>query len=159
MSAALTLEESKSLLALCRAGRLYEIEDWIRAGRSIEVSEGVRQSPLQVAMDTDFKAWIELLIRNETQIKNKNKALGEAVERRRLHLVELLVEHGAEISFVPFADVLQNAAGIRRSSDSFWIGMLQCNHRSTVRRCVRRKSAILPSGVQGVPGEAPRAGW
>jgi hypothetical protein len=107
MSAALTLEESKSLLALCRAGRLYEIEDWIRAGRSIEVAEGARQSPLQVAMDMGFHSLIRLLVRNETRIKSKNRALADAVERRRLNLVELLVEYGAEISSVPFAEVLR----------------------------------------------------
>jgi len=107
MFAALTLEESKALLALCRAGRLYEIEDWIRAGRSIEVSEGARKKPLQVAIDTGFQSLIELLVRNETHVKNKNKALADAIEGRRLNLVELLVEHGAEILSVPFADALR----------------------------------------------------
>jgi hypothetical protein len=107
MSAALTLEESKSLLALCRAGRLYEVEDWIRAGRSIEVAEGVRKTPLQVAIDTGFQSLIELLVRNEADVNNKNKALADAIQRRRSDLVELLVEHGAEISSVPFVDVLR----------------------------------------------------
>lgn len=107
MSAVLTLEESKSLLALCRAGRLYEIEDWIRAGKSIEVSEGVRKSPLQVAMDTGFQSLIELLIRHEERLEVKNEALANAVERKRLDFVELLVSNGAEVRSVPLADVLR----------------------------------------------------
>ena len=35
MSSQLTVEESKTLLALCRAGKLYEIERWITSGKSI----------------------------------------------------------------------------------------------------------------------------
>src|ERR1700693_1020151 len=31
------LEEAKDLLNLCRAGRLYEIEKWIAAGRPLEI--------------------------------------------------------------------------------------------------------------------------
>jgi len=104
---ALTLEESKSLLALCRAGRLYEIEDWIQSGKSLEVSPGVRTTPLQVAIATGFHSLIELLVRNEANTRNKNTALIDAIERRRLHLVELLVEHGAELLSVPFLDVLR----------------------------------------------------
>jgi hypothetical protein len=108
MSAELTLEESKALLALCRTGRLYEVEDWIRAGRSIAVAKEVRKSPLQVAMDTGFQSLIELLIRSETRIEIKNKALADAVGRRKLHLIELFAEHGAETSSVPFVDVLRS---------------------------------------------------
>ena len=40
MASVLTTDESKALLALCRTGRLYEIEDWIRAGKSIQIAQG-----------------------------------------------------------------------------------------------------------------------
>jgi hypothetical protein len=62
--ARLTLEQSKTLLTLCRTGRLYEIEDWIRAGKSIEVAAGARATPLQVAFETGFQSLTELLVRN-----------------------------------------------------------------------------------------------
>lgn len=107
MPATLTLEDSKALLALCRTGRLYEIEDWIKAGKSLQVAESLRTTPLQVAIKTGFRSLIELLVRNESQVEIKNKALADVIERPRMELVELLVNHGAEISSVPFEDVLR----------------------------------------------------
>ena len=38
MASILTTEESKALLALCRTGRLYEVEDWIGAGKSLRIA-------------------------------------------------------------------------------------------------------------------------
>ena len=107
MPAVLTKEESKELLALCRSGRLYEVEDWIRAGRSLQIADGVRGTPLQVAVQKGFRSLIELLARNESQVKVKNKALYWAVERRRMDLVELLIKNGAEAASVPFVEVLR----------------------------------------------------
>ena len=107
MPAVLTKEESKELLALCRSGRLYEVEDWIRAGRSLQIADGVRGTPLQVAVQKGFGSLIELLARNESQVKVKNKALYWAVERRRMDLVELLIKNGAEAASVPFVEVLR----------------------------------------------------
>jgi len=95
------------LLALCRAGRLYEIEDWIRAGKSLVIAEGVRGTPLQIALEKGFRSLIELLVRDESQVKIKNKAIIWAVEHRRIDLVELLVKNGAEIASVPYAEVLR----------------------------------------------------
>ena len=37
MGAVLAVEEAKQLLKLCEVGRLYEVEAWIRAGRSLEM--------------------------------------------------------------------------------------------------------------------------
>ena len=45
MASILTTEESKALLALCRNGRLYEVEDWIRAGKSLRIA-GLTQRDL-----------------------------------------------------------------------------------------------------------------
>ena len=42
MSETLTSEDAKSLLHLCRAGRLYEIEKWIASGKSIQTPAEVR---------------------------------------------------------------------------------------------------------------------
>ncbi len=107
MASVLTREESKELLALCRAGRLYEIEDWIKAGKSIQMAEGVRGTPLQIAVVKGFRSLIELLVRNESQVKLKNKALAWAIEHRRMDLAQLLVDNGAEIASVPFYEVLR----------------------------------------------------
>lgn len=111
MASVLTKEESKELLALCRTGRLYEIEQWIRGGKSLQIAEGIRGTPLQIVVEKGFQSLVELLVRNETQVRVKNKALNWAVEHRRADLVKLLVTYGAEISSVSFAEVLRTWDG------------------------------------------------
>lgn len=104
----LTLEGSKALIGLCRAGKLYEVEEWIKAGRSLQVAPSVRKSPIEVAIETGFHSLIVCLVRNESQIAVKNRALIAAVENRKLDLIELLVSHGAEVGAAPFLDVLRS---------------------------------------------------
>jgi hypothetical protein len=106
MSETLSLEDSKFLVGLCRAGRLYDVERWIAEGKSIRTSPRIRKSPLQVAIDLGFHSLIELLARNEDSKAAKNQALAESVSARRLDLVQLLALHGAEIQSVPLVDVL-----------------------------------------------------
>ncbi len=106
MPETLSPEDSKELLGLCRAGKLYDIEKWIADGKSIRTSPQIKKPPLQVAMDLGFHSLVELLIRNEDRVEVKNRALAEAIERKRVDLVELLVSYGAEIRSVPLCDVL-----------------------------------------------------
>jgi hypothetical protein len=102
----LTTEDSKTLIALCRAGRLYEVEQWIQAGRSISVAPQIKKGPLQLAIELGFHSLIELLVRNEKSQITKNQGLEYAVARRRLDLVQLLVSNGADILSIPLGDVL-----------------------------------------------------
>lgn len=60
-----------------------------------------------VALDNGFHSLVELLVRNEPSQDVKNLALLNAVSLKRLDLIELLVSHGAEVSSVPFFEVLQ----------------------------------------------------
>jgi hypothetical protein len=109
MNETLTLEEAKLLIGHCRAGRLYEVERWIASGKSIQPpppSGKLPKTPLQVAIQTGFHSLVELLIRNEASQEVKNRALSEAVSTKRLDLVQLLVEHGAEIRAVPLVEAL-----------------------------------------------------
>lgn len=104
--ALLSLPESKDLLKLCSEGKLYEIANWIAAGKPIRIAPESKQTPLQVALDLGFHSLVELLVRNETAQSEKNRALRQAVGIRRFDLVELLVSHGADPLSIPFADVL-----------------------------------------------------
>ena len=108
MSELLSPEDAKVLMRLCRAGRLYEIEKWIAAGRSIRTSADFKKAPLHVAIDLGFHSLVELLARNEPCQALKDKALGSAVSKKRLDLVELLVTHGAQLRSVDLDDVLLN---------------------------------------------------
>lgn len=106
MSAPLTPTEAKELLRLCESGRLYEIDAWIRAGRSLTVPHEIRKTPLAVAISTGFHSLVELLLRNEQSQQAKNEALRLAIQLDRRALVELAVVCGAEAKSVPFIDVL-----------------------------------------------------
>ena len=105
-----TFEESKLLLQLCRAGKLYEIEKWIASGKSIQTPAEVRKTPLHIAIDSGFHSLVELLARHESRQEVKNQALSLAVSEKRLDFVELLVAHGAQPRSIPLADVLLNGS-------------------------------------------------
>lgn len=102
----LTPIESKALVNLCRAGKLYDVEGWIEAEKSIRPAPEIRKTPLTVALDLGFHSLVELLIRYEDRPEIKNRALAFAVEAKRLDLIELLVANGAQVESVPLADVL-----------------------------------------------------
>jgi ankyrin repeat protein len=106
MTDELPVDEAKQLVGLCAAGRLYAVEEWVRTGRSLQVPPQVKKTPLAVAMDTGFHSLIDLLLRHAPDPRAKNQTLHQAVHRRRLDLIELAVAHGAEITSVPFVDVL-----------------------------------------------------
>jgi hypothetical protein len=106
MSATLTPAEAKELLRLCESGKLYEIDAWIRAGRSLTVPHEIRKTPLAVAISTGFHSLVELLLRNEQSQQAKNEALRLAILLDRRALVELAVVCGADAKSVPFIDVL-----------------------------------------------------
>lgn len=91
----LSPDDAKFLVGLCRAGKLYEIEKWIAAGKSIRAPPQIKKTPLKVAIDLGFHSLIELLVRNEGSQAAKDRALSDAVSRRRLDLVELLISCGA----------------------------------------------------------------
>src|SRR5688572_2588022 len=106
MSSPLSDRDARELIRLCRAGRLYEVDAWIRAGRSLDVPREVRTTPLRVALETGFHSLIELLLRNEVSQDVKNEVLRQALFMDRREVVELALTYGAEITSVPFLDVL-----------------------------------------------------
>lgn len=99
------LEDTKTLLKLCRDGRLYEIAKWIADGKPLDIP-AKHGTLLQVAVQTGFHSLIELIAKQESNRSSKSAALASAVSLHRLDLVELLVENGAEVRSVPFSDVL-----------------------------------------------------
>ena len=103
--ASLNPDEERALLALCDAGRLYAVEEWIRTGRSLAVS-GKKATPLDIAMHRGFHSLVELCLRHETSQTAKNGALTRAVADRRADLAELAVSYGADVRSVPFADAI-----------------------------------------------------
>jgi ankyrin repeat protein len=98
--------DAKELVRLCRAGRLYEVEAWIRAGRPLTVPREVRTTPLDVALGTGFHSLIELLLRHEESQEVKNGVLSHAVFLHNPAVVELAIANGADVTSASFLDVL-----------------------------------------------------
>jgi hypothetical protein len=109
MPTPLSHADGKELTRLCRTGRLYEVEAWIRNGRSLTVPREVRTRPLDVAIETGFHSLIELLLRHEESQLIKNDVLHQALLVDKPEVVELALSCGAEITSVPFLDVLLTA--------------------------------------------------
>ena len=104
------VDQGRELIHLCRAGRLYELEKWITAGKSLDISSAKRRGRqkglLEIAVETGFHSLVELIAKHETNQASKDAALAHAVSAHRLDLVELLLANGAEIKSIPLLDVL-----------------------------------------------------
>jgi hypothetical protein len=103
-------DQARVLVSLCRTGKLYEIADWILAGKSLDIStatkRGRQKSLIEVTVETGFHSLVELIAKHCTNRLAKNIALHKAVESRRLDLIEVLLENGADIRSIPLADAL-----------------------------------------------------
>ncbi len=64
------------MLALCAAGRLYAVEEWVQAGKSLQVPREFKKMPLSIAVFTGFHSLIELLLRHERSQQAKNDVSG-----------------------------------------------------------------------------------
>lgn len=106
MPGCLTPADAKDLLRLCQAGRLYEVEAWVRGGRPLAVPPEVRKTPLDVALGTGFHSLVEFLLRHEKSQEVKNGVLAHALLWNKRAFIELAIEHGADSKSVPFVDVL-----------------------------------------------------
>ncbi|MFN7984946.1 MAG: hypothetical protein U0Q11_24145 [Vicinamibacterales bacterium] len=102
---ALSPEDDESLIAMCEAGRLYDLESWIREGRALTGS-GRRATALEIAVRRGFHSLVELCLRHESSQHSKNLALTLAVDGRRADLAELALTYGADIHAVCFFDAL-----------------------------------------------------
>ena len=88
---------------LCRAGRLYDIEEWIRRGEPLQLAPGITQrgrrvsSAIDVAMETGNQALVLLLLCNgydpNTELPSP---LDKALQARRYDLVDDLLAWGAD---------------------------------------------------------------
>jgi hypothetical protein len=87
----LSIAEAKDLLRLCKAGRLFDVQNWIASGKSLCVPDESKTTPLEVALNSGFHSLLELLLQNEENQQLKNRALQRALSQKRLDLIELLV--------------------------------------------------------------------
>lgn len=94
-------DEIRQLVELCRAGKLFAVQEWIREGKPVNPPppkrKGVRsQTPLEVAIDRGFHSLVEVLLQGGADIEAQrwNGPMEQILQMRRLDLVQLLVDHG-----------------------------------------------------------------
>jgi hypothetical protein len=101
------------LIRLCRQGKLFEVQEWIRDGRPVALSAEMsrktpKRNPLRTAIDEGFHSLVQVLLDAgcPTTVGNY-RALDHAVELRRADLATLLVSHGADVREVSMSFVLE----------------------------------------------------
>jgi hypothetical protein len=104
-------EELKPLLALCRAGRLFDVQTWIAAGKPLDPPDSGRRtmSPLEVAIDLGFHSLAQVLLEGGAcpTSHHYNGPMRRALEARRLDMIRLLIEHGYDPTTVDMEVVFQ----------------------------------------------------
>ncbi len=102
-------DDIKQLIALVRAGKLFEVQKWIADSKGTVPPEPYRSSPIRVAMKTGFHSMVEVLLMTDVKQDEKNYLLRRAVWDNKFELAILLVESGADIQSVDFAEVCDTA--------------------------------------------------
>jgi hypothetical protein len=76
--------EAEELVRLCRTGKLYELEKWIKDGKSLEIAATTKvrrqRALLEIAVETGFHSLVELAHAVVPETVNRNAS------RRRHHL-------------------------------------------------------------------------
>lgn len=108
-----TYDKIKPLIDHCRAGRLFDVQDWIAAGKPVNLplrpaKKARKKCPLRVAMEKGFHSLVQVLLEAGAQITDGSfNALDLALMDRRLDLIELLVAHGADVNSVSMVSVFE----------------------------------------------------
>lgn len=77
------IDVAQELIALCRAGKLYEIDRWIASRKSLDISvakgRGRQRGLLKLAVKTGFHSLVELITKIESCQSARDAALMSAV--------------------------------------------------------------------------------
>lgn len=138
MTRAANVDELQPLLELCRAGKLFDVQQWIQQGRAVALPSGAatrrhEKNPLRVAMDKGFHSLVQVLLEAGASSREGNyDALEHAVSMRRPDLASLLIDHGADVGTVSMRLVVEmwepemvelfiaNGASLVRDSPVAW---------------------------------------
>jgi len=92
-------QEIAALTKLCRAGRIYAVEEWIRSGKPLWLADVPKRrfrSPLRVAIDSNQFDLALLLLCNGFPAETGESLLSYALRCKRMRYVELLLAWGAD---------------------------------------------------------------
>ncbi len=103
MRRARTRDEIKPLIELCKAGHLYEVQEWIAQGKPIEPAPAKpkiqrQRSPLEYAIGCGFHSLVQVLLEGGATVEYPGAydALSQALNEKRFDIVQLLVKHGVD---------------------------------------------------------------
>ena len=92
-------------MALVRAGRLFDVQRWIAEGKRTVPPKPYWFSPLRTAIETGFHSMVEILLQAGIDQDEKNTLLNRVVWNSDFDLIQLLVDHGADVHSVDLGSV------------------------------------------------------
>lgn len=107
-----TLDEIKPVIELCRAGKLFAVQDWITEGKPVNLPHLPRRSnharsPLDIAIEQGFHSLVEVLLKTGAtlDLDSWNGTMSRALRARRFDIVQLLVDHGYDPASIDMNEV------------------------------------------------------
>lgn len=98
-------EDIKELIGLVREGKLFAVQKWIAEGKRTASPESYHNTPIELALRSGFHSLVEVLLKAVVEQKIKDDLLTSALRYQKYYMIELLVEHGADVRKVDFAEV------------------------------------------------------
>ena len=105
-------DEIMPLIDLCKRGHLFEVQDWIAAGKPVNLPYNDSKcrrllSPLEIAIDKGFHSLAAVLLEGGAIQEPMGWEMPgyRAIRLRRMDLIELLVAHGLDVSEVDMHNV------------------------------------------------------
>ena len=152
--------EVEPLLMLCAKGKLYEVEQWIDAGRPIQYSPPVdrklqrKDTPLMIAVRRGFHSLAALLLANGYDPSGDYyECISPAVWAKDHDMIDLLLRFGADPNAVDFCEVLETCD--RALMDRFVVAGIDPCRRNAVARAVQTKRRPILGFIKQYQGQFP----
>ena len=106
-----TYEEIHPLMVLCRAGKLFDVQAWIAAGKPVNLPKPANRrhgkAPLEIAIDLGFHSLVQVLLEGGASIEPEGWycPMNQALGMKRFDIVQLLVQHGYDAKSINMTKV------------------------------------------------------
>ena len=105
-------DEIMPLIDLCKRGHLFEVQEWIAAGKPVNLPYNDPKcqrllSPLEIAIDNGFHSLVAVLLEGGAiqEPEGWGMPVYRAIRQKRMDLIELMVAHGLDMSEVDMHNV------------------------------------------------------
>ena len=111
-SRAKTYDDIAPLVELCKAGRLFDAQTWVAAGKPVNPPPPTdrrsrKKSPLEYAIELGFHSLVQVLLEAGAEAISSDFfcPMSLALSKRRFDIVELLVKHGFDAKSIDMRTV------------------------------------------------------